>query len=261
MGINQLDFYGHNKVDVAIMRIKEFCPPDGYYLAFSGGKDSVVIYDLALKAGVLFDAHYNCGIEPAELVRFVRSEYTNVAIEKLPFNFWKLVEEKGLPLRRRRWCCEYLRERNGGGRVVMTGVRSDESAGRKKRKILDIGQKTRFGPAPKYVLHPIIDWTSDDVWEYIHVNKVKYCSLYDEGFDRLGCVLCPLTSQVKRMRELERFPKMANCWKRATERLYENKKISSDFIRSWKSWEEMWDWWLGLPDTRPDENYPCRLFG
>jgi len=52
MGLAQLNFAGLDKVDVAISRLKEFEPSEGYFLAFSGGKDSVVVYDLALKAGV-----------------------------------------------------------------------------------------------------------------------------------------------------------------------------------------------------------------
>ena len=58
MGLTQLNFEGYDKVQVAIMRLQQFQPPEGYYLAFSGGKDSVVLYDLAVKSGVKFDAHY-----------------------------------------------------------------------------------------------------------------------------------------------------------------------------------------------------------
>ncbi len=50
MGLQQLNFEGKNKVETAISLLKEFEPSEGYYLAFSGGKDSVVVYDLAIKA-------------------------------------------------------------------------------------------------------------------------------------------------------------------------------------------------------------------
>ena len=57
----------------AIDRLQTFEPPEGYYLAFSGGKDSQTIYHLAQEAGVKFDAHYNVtGIDPPELVYFIR---------------------------------------------------------------------------------------------------------------------------------------------------------------------------------------------
>jgi phosphoadenosine phosphosulfate reductase len=52
-------FTGKSKEEIAIERIKAFCPPEGYYVAFSGGKDSIVILDLVKRAGVPFDAHYN----------------------------------------------------------------------------------------------------------------------------------------------------------------------------------------------------------
>ena len=68
-----------DKVGIAVARLREFEPPEGYYLAFSGGKDSVVIYDLAVKAGVKFDAHYSVtGVDPPELVRFIKQQYPDV---------------------------------------------------------------------------------------------------------------------------------------------------------------------------------------
>lgn len=57
--IGQMNLNGQDKVETAIQRIKMFEPSDGYYLAFSGGKDSVVIKALADMAGVKYDAHYN----------------------------------------------------------------------------------------------------------------------------------------------------------------------------------------------------------
>ena len=62
-----------HKVELAIERLKAFEPPDGYYVAFSGGKDSQCIYHLCQIAGVKFDAHYAItSVDPPELVRFIR---------------------------------------------------------------------------------------------------------------------------------------------------------------------------------------------
>lgn len=72
-----------DKVDLAIRRIKLHEPPEGYYVAFSGGKDSCVILDLVKRAGVKFDAHINLTtVDPPEVIRFVRQQYPEVTIEK-----------------------------------------------------------------------------------------------------------------------------------------------------------------------------------
>ncbi len=69
-----------DKVQMAIARLKEFEPPEGYYLAFSGGKDSVVIKRLTEMAEVKFDAHYNVTtVDPPEIVHFIRKEHPDVA--------------------------------------------------------------------------------------------------------------------------------------------------------------------------------------
>lgn len=72
-----------DKVDLAIRRIKLHEPPEGYYVAFSGGKDSCVILDLVKRAGVKFDAHINLTtVDPPEVIRFVRQQYPEVTMEK-----------------------------------------------------------------------------------------------------------------------------------------------------------------------------------
>ena len=85
--IHQLDFNGKDKVDKAIERLQTYEPQEGYYLCFSGGKDSVVIKALADMAGVKYDAHYNVtGIDPPALVAFIKkyhqaiNNYTNLSI-------------------------------------------------------------------------------------------------------------------------------------------------------------------------------------
>ena len=93
----------------------------------------------------------------------------------------------------------------------------------------------------KSFLHPIIDFSTAEVWEYIHKNKLPYCKLYDEGFKRLGCVLCPM--QTNKKRALERFPKICAAWYRAGERRY-IKRPDVALSKRFPSYNEQWKWWL-----------------
>lgn len=68
-----------DKVQAAVERLKAFEPEEGYYVAFSGGKDSQCVYHLCVRAGVKFDAHYSVtSVDPPELVRFIRTQYPDV---------------------------------------------------------------------------------------------------------------------------------------------------------------------------------------
>ena len=69
----------YDKVETAIQRLRAFEPPEGYYLAFSGGKDSQCIYHLCKEAGVRFDAHYSLTtVDPPEAVYFIREHYPDL---------------------------------------------------------------------------------------------------------------------------------------------------------------------------------------
>ena len=138
--IHQLNMQGKDKVQVAIDRLKTFEPPEGYYLAFSGGKDSVVIKALADMAGVKYDAHYSVSsVDPPELVRFIKDVHPDV-IFTYPrdkdgniVTMWNLIpKEKMPPTRIVRYCCAQLKETGGKGRLKITGVRWAESARRKR---------------------------------------------------------------------------------------------------------------------------------
>ena len=139
--IHQLNMFGKDIVQVAIDRLKTFEPEDGYYLAFSGGKDSVVIKTLADMAGVKYDAHYNLtSVDPPELVHFIKS-FDDVIIERpkdkdgKQITMWNLIPPKKLPPTRiARYCCEALKEGGGEGRFTVTGVRWAESARRKNNR-------------------------------------------------------------------------------------------------------------------------------
>ena len=145
--IHQLDIYGKDLVETSIQRLKAFEPKEGYYLAFSGGKDSVVCKALCDMAGVKYDAHYSVtSVDPPELVRFIKEEYQDVQFEVRhwksdgrrvkegqPITMWNLIPEKRMPPTRLvRYCCAYLKEEGGHGRKVVTGVRWAESVNRKK---------------------------------------------------------------------------------------------------------------------------------
>ena len=130
------------KVAKAIERYKMFEPEEGYYLAFSGGKDSIVIKALAEMAGVKYDAHYNLtSVDPPELVHFIKEKHADVAID-IPrykdgkqMTMWNLIPKKLMPPTRIvRYCCAELKERGGEGRMTITGVRWAESSARAKNQ-------------------------------------------------------------------------------------------------------------------------------
>lgn len=128
MSIYQLNISGKDKVQTAIERLKRFEPEDGYYLAFSGGKDSVTIKALADLAGVKYDAHYSItSVDPPELVNFIKYEHPDVIRDRQhwktdgtyhkagdPVTMWNLISEKTMPpTRLARYCCQYLKEEGG----------------------------------------------------------------------------------------------------------------------------------------------------
>lgn len=126
------------KIDMSLKRIETFQRPEGLYLAFSGGKDSVVTKRLLDMAAVQYDAHYRVtSVDPPELVRFIRDQYGDVDREVPrddmgePITMWNLIPRKLMPPTRLvRYCCEELKESGGEGRMTVTGVRWAESKNR-----------------------------------------------------------------------------------------------------------------------------------
>lgn len=262
--LNQLNMAGLDKVEVSIKRLQLFEPEGGYYLAFSGGKDSVVIKALADMAGVKYDAHYNVtSVDPPELVQFIR-EYHKDVIFEYPrdkdgnrITMWNLIPEKKMPPTRiARYCCDVLKEGGGKGRFVITGVRWAESARRKNsraglevnRESLDPdnpdnAQMARSCPTKgKHILNPIIDWANEDVWEFIHRNQLPYCKLYDEGYKRLGCIGCPMSS--KKAEELERYPAFKRAYMKSFEKMLQVREENGIETTNWNTPEDVMKWWV-----------------
>lgn len=266
--IGQLNFSGRDKVENAIYWIKQFEPKDGYYLAFSGGKDSVVVKALCDMAGVKYDAHYNLtSVDPPELVRFIKT-FSDVKIEIPTYKdgsrvtMWNLIPKKKMPPTRIvRYCCQYLKEGGGENRFKITGVRKQESTRRlKTRAGLEVaksksGKRDLLDPdnpnqevvhicrnKAQRILNPIIEWSNEDVWEFIHAYSIPYCSLYDQGYKRLGCIGCPMSSN--KAKELDEYPKFKEAYKKAFFKMLEQRRIAG-LETVWESPDEVMEWWIG----------------
>lgn len=269
---NSLDY----KIEKAIERYKAFEPKEGYYLAFSGGKDSIVIKALADMAGVKYDAHYAItSIDPPELTKFIKKHHPDVIRHAPDTNMYELIVQKRMPPTRIvRYCCEELKEEGGQGRFVVTGVRWAESVKRRSRKEVEfdaygsqskkaIKDRERFNLMNdndekrqmienctikgKHVLNPIIDWTDQEVWEFIHKYQIPYCKLYDEGFKRLGCIGCPLSGSNRMIEDFKRYPFVFKKLLKAFNGMIE-KRVEDGLETQWLDGDEVMRWWLDLSD-------------
>jgi phosphoadenosine phosphosulfate reductase len=267
-----IDGYVRDKVAIAIDRLRAFEPEEGYYLAFSGGKDSQCIYHLAVEAGVKFDAHYNMtGIDAPELVTFIKQNYPDVSRDMYKKSMWRLIERNGPPTRLNRFCCKELKEHGGEGRICITGVRWAESVRRKNdRRVMEYMGKTKKAKIlfddndkgrrlfescqlkGKRVLNPIVDWEDEDVWEYLNSRKVEHCKLYEQGFHRLGCIGCPIAGTKGMLRDFKKYPKFYDNYKRAIERFlpaYFERCKAKEKEPFRKTAQEWMDWWIYDAET------------
>lgn len=267
----------------AIEVLKAFEPEDGYYLCYSGGKDSDCIRILADLAGVKHEIHHNLTTADApETVNYVKS-IPNVIIDKPEISMWRLIERQGYPPTRiARYCCEKLKEHGGAGRLKITGVRKKESRNRKENgglvKILgkgasirksaqEIGAKTEEtkkggivlnmddDPSRRLVeqcyrttstmVNPIIDWTEDDVWDFLKAHECKSNPLYECGLKRVGCIGCPMAGK-SRYAEFERWPKYRALYVMTFDRMLEARRRAGKKANAqWLNGESVMRWWLG----------------
>jgi phosphoadenosine phosphosulfate reductase len=243
--------FGETCVSRAIAALRMYEPEEGYFLAFSGGKDSITIKQLAIEAGVKFEAHYHMTtVDPPEVVQYIRKHHPDVVMGRPRQTMWQLVERRGLPTRVRRWCCEELKERNGHGQFLITGVRAAESARRAARARAMGGgyvEVCRRDSTQRFV-HPIIDWSEEQVWAFIRQRGLPYCRLYDEGFKRIGCVVCPYERDVAG--NMKRWPKLWAAMERASQRYYESHPKCA---LQWPNAQAMFNWWIDRDAPLPDD--------
>jgi phosphoadenosine phosphosulfate reductase len=266
------------KVENAIERVKDaykFSQSLGLgklWVCFSGGKDSVSLYGVVKLAAEqeniplleYAEFHYNVtGIDHPELVYFIREQFPFVYRDLYEKSMWTLIANNSMPpTRLARYCCVNLKERGGEGRFCATGVRRAESTQRSSRgefesigktkadgKILfndndeDRRQMEHCIPKRKYIVNPIIDWTDEDVWAFIHREKLPYCNLYDKGYTRLGCIGCPMASKAEREQHMKDYPKFREAYIRAFERML-TRRDNRGLSTNWQDAESVMNWWI-----------------
>lgn len=272
------------KEELAIQRLRAFAPDpsEPYYVCYSGGKDSDAVHILCELAGVPYELHHNhTTVDAPETVYYVRST-PGVIIEYPEITMWKLIEKKKFPpTRLARYCCDHLKERGGRGRLKVTGVRASESVNRKKtaglvkilgaeKHVLKIADGTNYEETAKggivyhyddpdsirvtrscqkigsTMINPIIDWTEDDVWEFLLFYGCTGNPLYSCGWKRVGCVGCPLQSSKGMKRDFRHYPKIRANYVRAFDRMLKARTDSNlPPVTSWVDGEAVMKWWVG----------------
>lgn len=275
-----------DKEQTAIMRLQTASTMSLQYyrqplvVTTSGGKDSSVCVELAIRAGIPFEVmHNHTTADAPETVYFVRDEFKRLeelgikcTINKpmykgTPTSMWSLIPQRLMPPTRLvRYCCSVLKEQGGAGRFITTGVRWDESTSRKANRgvyeelgsskaqniILtnDNDDRRRLFEncrlKAKRVVNPIIDWTDSDVWGFLQDAKVPINPLYSEGFCRVGCVGCPMAGK-KREKEFARWPKYKGMYISAFDRMLEERRRRGKMQGSWRMGTtglDVFNWWM-----------------
>lgn len=246
-------------------------------ITYSGGKDSEVLVDLAIKAKIpieIVNAHTTA--DAPDTVRHIRKQlkrWEEQGIDckiKYPIykgertSMWELIPQKKIPPTRKvRYCCSVLKENVGTGRMIATGVRWDESARRansrsqfeishkvKEKRILlgDNDDKRRLFETctlkSQRTVNPIIDWTDKEIWEYAEAENLDMNPLYGCGFSRVGCVGCPLARQNVRYQEFNMFPTFKQMYINAFDRMLKNREQRETDIGGWQTGEDVFHWWM-----------------
>ena len=218
------------KVDRAI-RLLQSIPQDvDIEVSYSGGKDSDVILELTKMAGIPYRAIYkNTTIDPPGTIAHAREVGAEVIHPQK--TFFELISEIGYPGRVSRFCCSVLKEYKVCDRAIQ-GIRRSES--RKRAERYKEPERCRVYSAKEKVKQylPILEWTDDDVAEFIKERNIKCHPIYYRGgqFDvtqRLGCMGCPLVSQKKRIQFFKDNPRWLKAWIRAGQKRYTSEKYQN----------------------------------
>lgn len=263
--------YLQSKIDKAIEFIKHgeklalSMNADGYFVAFSGGKDSQVLLWLVQQAGVKYRAFYAVTTnDPPQNVQFIRQFYPEVIFIHPKENFYKLVAKKGLPTMRTRFCCSILKETAGIGYATLVGVRKDESSKRRGYRDVDVISRRKehqdkervysvdeivaaehkcIKGKDKLILRPILDFTESEVWEVIYANNLPINPCYETA-NRVGCIFCPFASKKQILEYCKKYP-------RAKAKIIDSIQQCQTKMKKCKlSPDEYFDWWLSKKSVK-----------
>lgn len=176
--------------------IKSVCAMHNVALAFSSGKDSVVLDYLAREVNAPVTRFHNVTtIDPPGTIRF--AENHGCTIVRNDLSFLDLVEKKGFPTMFRRFCCKELKERYYSD-YALFGIRKEESVKRNAcySSFDDIYYYTKKKFTNRFF--PLLNFTDNDVAEIINGKSLECHPLYYDYKGqfcverRLGCIGCPL---------------------------------------------------------------------
>jgi len=263
-------------------------------LAYSGGKDSDVMLDLAIKAEVEFEVLYSTTtVDAPQTMRHIsevfkrleamgiKTERTRPTYKGKPVTMFSLIEKKGTPPTRIiRYCCSVFKEASTPHRVTAVGVRAAESRKRQGRSDFSSGRGktakhfsldhvqevfqdaedqdpvwdctivTNARKKKELLVQPIYGWTDADVWMYIKENEILYNPLYDMGYSRVGCILCPMARKSEKQRDEVNFPTMKQNYIKAFDRMLDARKAKGkdDSTGKWTDGEAVYNWWTEKKD-------------
>ena len=193
------------------------------------------------------------------MIRFIRRQYPDVEFTPLKTNIFEMAKKKRiLPTMIRRWCCAEFKERQGAGKVTLIGIRHEESSRRAARNEVEVSSRkfsenfdqfsehqeqmvTCVSGRDKILLSPILHWTEEEVWDFLNSSGVPHCELYDRGYRRIGCIMCPMSTMRQKLREMEEYPHVLRKWCQTIEWLDEhvwkyNEKIENITLRDRIHW-------------------------
>lgn len=185
---------------------------DVFYVAFSGGKDSIVALDLVQRAlphnefkvlfgdtGMEFPDTYDVVEKVKEFCAIENIDFLESKSDMSPLESWRIF---GPPAQTMRWCCSVhktapqiikLREYTGNPHfrgMAFTGIRGDESVSRSEYDDVSLGEKVRG----QYSCHPILEWNSAELFNYIYAENLILNEAYKTGNSRAGCLVCPMAA-------------------------------------------------------------------
>ncbi len=221
----------------AIDFLRRHEPPEGYFVGFSSGKDSIVSLVPGRTAGGNHPPYYTqTGIDPPDIMSFIKTHYPQVQWLRPAKSFFACIQTKAPPLRTQRWCCEYIKERPSWSvpqdRRVL-GIRAEES--KERANLGRINPRKIRGGRVLTAYHPIYLWPEWAVWDFIDARRLSVPSLYDEGFGRIGCIPCPYSVlgssapvKARRAYSMSRWPGVWTAFERATKRWWAKKRQGRD---------------------------------